>query len=334
MIRNWCWLLAIGALAVGCNKQSSGANLTVSAVNGATMSSSDGGTVSSSAVTVNRIRIVVRKVSFDTASGDEERIGPFLVDLSGGDLAGGVHPVSGASVATGTFCELRLVINTLPAEKAGGDAGLLEMAKLHASIAVDGTFGADGAAFTFKTPMELQQEREGAFTVSSSSNLTLNFDASGWFKAPDGSDLDPRDPSNRGRILANIRGSLGLFPDDDRHGEDRDECECREDDEDMNASRGPFEHHGHMDGGMPWPFDGGRPAEGDDDGENEDHGGDDGQHGMACTCKEICQAPDAGAADAGALPDAGAPDAGAPDAGAPDAGAPDAGAPDAGTPPL
>ncbi|HEX9290056.1 MAG TPA: hypothetical protein VF904_11055 [Anaeromyxobacteraceae bacterium] len=322
MIRNWSSLLAVAALAVGCNKQSSGANLTVSAANVATMSSSDGGTVSSSTVTVKRIRIVVRKVSFDTAGGGEERVGPFLVDLSGDDLGGGVHTVSGASVAPGTFCDLRLVINTLPAEKAGGDAGLLAMAQLHASIAVDFTIGGDETVFTFKTPMELKVTREGAFTVSSSSNLTLNFDALGWFTALDGKAVDPRDPANRGLILANIRKTFGLFPDDDRCGEDRDECECREDDEEMNAHEGPFAHDRHMDGGMPWSLDGGRTD--DDDGDNEDHG-DDGQHGTACMCKVSCQAPDAGAADAGA-PDAGAPDAGAPDAGAPDAGAP--------TPPL
>ncbi len=302
MIRKLCWLLAATALAAGCSKSS---NLTVNALSGASHASSDGGTSSASPVTVNRIRIVIRKVSLEDDSGAKVQVGPFLVDLPG---AAPIHQVFDSSVPSGTYCELRFVINTLPAEKAGGDAGLIEMAQLHASIAVDGVVGADGgSAFTFTTPMEVDQSREGTFTVSSgSNNITLNIDPSGWFKAPDGSDLDPRDPSNRGRILANMRHSIRLFPDRDRHGEDEDECECRDDDDTGSADRD--ERHG-ADGGI---------IGNDNRCTSPD---DDGQHKVRCTCKRTrgCAPPTDGGADGGTPPDGGTPEDGGtnPDGGTP-----------------
>jgi hypothetical protein len=94
------------------------------------------------------------------------------------------------------------------------------MAAAHASILVDGTM--DGVAFQFSTPMALTQKREGALVVDADTgaNVTLDFDASTWFKTADGGKLDPTDPTDQGAILANIRASIRVVSDDDHDGEE------------------------------------------------------------------------------------------------------------------
>jgi hypothetical protein len=182
----------------------------------------------------------------------------------------------------------------VPASQTGMDATLQTLSGLNTSIAVDGAVaGTNGGSFTFTTSMEVDQKRFGPFTVSASgtSNVTLDVDPSGWFLAPDGSSLDPRDPTNRGQILANIRASIRAFPDDDRKGEDEDECECE--DHDMQEGDG-----GHGDGGH------------DDlvaSVSSADHSEDDGHHEEDCTCAPVPQ-PDGGTPDGGSpAPDGGTP---------------------------
>lgn len=158
----------------------------------------------------------------DDAGECEIEGGPYLVDLAGAALAGSVNFVVGLAVPAGTYDEVEFKIKTVNARKAGSDAGLQEMAAAHASILVDGTM--DGVAFAFKTPMALEQERAGPIVVDATGgNVTLDFDASGWFKAADGSKLDPTDPTARGRILANIRASIRVLKDRDCDGWDDDD---------------------------------------------------------------------------------------------------------------
>lgn len=148
--------------------------------------------------------------------------GPFLVDLSGSGLDTGIHWVATIDVPAGTYAESKIVINTIPAGKAGSDAGLEAMAAAHASILVDGTL--NESPFTFSTPFEVQQQREGAIVIdpATSNNLTLDVDPSGWFRAADGSLLSPTDATATGAILANIRASIRILHDDDRDGKDDD----------------------------------------------------------------------------------------------------------------
>lgn len=190
-------------------------------------------------LTIDRIRVVVRRVEVEapeggctvSATGMEESGGgdvgdcefsggPFLVDLSGAALDGGIHWVATIEVPAGTFDEVKFDINTIPAELAGTDAGLKAMADAHASIIVDGTLME--APFTFSTPIEVAQKREGPIAIggSSATNLTLDVDPSGWFKAADGTLLSPGDPTALGAILANIRASIRIVHDDDRDGLD------------------------------------------------------------------------------------------------------------------
>lgn len=148
--------------------------------------------------------------------------GPFMVDLSGSDLATGVHPVTGIDVPSGTYGELRFQIHVIDASQAGADAGLAEMAAAGASILVDGTQG--GAAFQFKSAITVDQKREGKIVVDPATgvNVTLDLDPSGWFRASDGSRLAPDDPVAASAIDANIRASVRVVHDDDHDGKDDD----------------------------------------------------------------------------------------------------------------
>ena len=163
----------------------------------------------------------------DDGSGSDDgeceiESGPFLVDLSGSDLAIGVHPVTGIDVPSGTYEELRFQVHVIDASQAGTSAGLAAMAAAGASILVDGTQG--GAAFQFKSAITVDQKREGTIVVDPSTgvNVTLDLDASGWFKAADGSKLDPADAAAGSAIDANIRSSVRVVHDDDHDGEDDD----------------------------------------------------------------------------------------------------------------
>lgn len=157
--------------------------------------------------------------------GDDEcelRFGPFAIDLSGEDLAsGGIHWMFDVEVPAGTYDELEIKINTVPRGKAGEDPVLLELAALHASIAVWGKI--DGEPFLFTTPMAVEHEREGSLVVDDETGpaITFDVDPAGWFSSGD-SRLDPREPTNQGEILARIRASIRIERDDDHDGDDDD----------------------------------------------------------------------------------------------------------------
>jgi hypothetical protein len=231
-------VLAAAAIAAGCSSKSS--NLSFSVRSGPSTAAAGGAPAAATpAVTVGTIRIAIRKLALEPAGGGAEvKVGPFGISVSGSSP---IHQVFDASVPAGDYRELKTVIDTVNAGEAGSDATLQALAALHASIAVDGTVaGSGGGPFTFTTSMEVDQERNGPFTVGSgttgTSNVTLDVDPSGWFLAPDGSSLDPRDPANRGQILANIRASIRAFPDDDENGKDEEECECE--DHDLGSGSG------------------------------------------------------------------------------------------------
>jgi len=252
-------ILAALAGAAACMSKSS--NLSFSVRTGPSPAATGGG--AAPAATVGTIRIAIRKLALEPAGeGAEVKVGPFGISVSGSSP---IHQVFDTSVPAGDYRELKVVIDTVNAGEAGSDATLQALAAIPASIAVDGTVGGDGGgSFTFTTTMEVDQERNGSFTVGSgtmqTSNVTLDVDPSGWFLAPDGSSLDPRDPVNRGQILANIRASIRAFPDEKRKGEDEDECECE--DHDLGS-----------DGGT-----GGAAAS------PADTSHDDGHHEEICTC--------------------------------------------------
>jgi hypothetical protein len=210
------------AALAGCSSaMSKGVTVSASAASavGATGKASATSIDEGNGISIDRVRLVVKKFEIDGASacasaasgsssgksgtggiggssgsddgsgsdgGEcETESGPFLVDLLGSDLVTGVHPVTGIDVPSGTYEELRFQIHVIDTSEAGAKAGLAEMAAAGASILVDGTQG--GAAFQFKSAITVDQKREGKIVVDAAAgvNVTLDLDASDW--APTGS---------------------------------------------------------------------------------------------------------------------------------------------------
>jgi hypothetical protein len=167
----------------------------------------------------------------DTSADDPEcenelAFGPFLVDLQGAELTGGVHPQFNVDVPAATYEELKFKIGLVTADQAaaapvaGQQAGLAELAGLGASIAIDGTV--DGVAFpTFTAALSAKQERDGSVTVTADKavSLTLDVDANGWFGGTGTARLDPT-AANQAAIVANIQASIRLVHDEDEDGKD------------------------------------------------------------------------------------------------------------------
>jgi hypothetical protein len=150
---------------------------------------------------------------------DEVKVGPFLVDLAGGALSGGITQVFDGDVPAGTYRELRVVVDVVQAALAGSNAALVDMGSR--SVIIDGTV--DGTAFSFESSLRAEQKRESTLTVDSSAttaNLTLSIDPSGWFKAADGTRLDPTAAASKSQIENNIKASVDAFCDHDRDGHD------------------------------------------------------------------------------------------------------------------
>jgi hypothetical protein len=151
-----------------------------------------------------------------------------------------------ANVPPGTYDKLKLDVHAV---ELAPSAAFDDLVRRGASVLVEGTV--DGQPFTFATRLEAELEHEGSFELGgAAANITLNIDASQWFKAADGSRLNPLDAGARDAIVANIRASFSAFEDDDEDGAD---------------------DRGHHDGGD----DHGEHDGGDDHGEH-DGGSDDG----------------------------------------------------------
>lgn len=180
-------------------------------------------------IQVDRIRIVVKKLELEAANGKESEegddveveAGPFLIDLAGAALDGGIHEVLTAQVPPGEYREVKFQIHPLEEKEAQSNAAFQELLAKKASILVDGTV--DQAAFAFASGLDEEQKLESKVSIGASANgLTLNIDPSGWFTASGGSRLDPRQESARSAIEANIKRSIDAYDDDDEDGEDDD----------------------------------------------------------------------------------------------------------------
>ncbi len=241
--------LFVLALVAGCSGNS---NFSVSARGGALGPPGGGSAATDVGISIDRVRMVVRKIELEgriisdagmkvDRGHDHDRghdrdhdevevvVGPFLIDLSGSALDGGIRKVFDAEVAPGVFDELEFQIRPVRPNEVPPDGGLAALAALRASVVADGKVGGADGGFSFVSGLEAEQEREGRFVVSAAPNatmnITLNVDTSRWFVAKDGTLLDPRDPANRPAIEQNIRASIDIFDDHDgigreNHGDD------------------------------------------------------------------------------------------------------------------
>lgn len=152
----------------------------------------------------------------DDGSGSEEvEVGPFAVDLGADALAGGIHPVFDSDVPAGTYRELRIAIGPVAGTTMG--TPLAELGGR--SVVVDGTI--DGAPFSFSSALASTQKVEMSVQVAkdgSSRGVTLTVDPHGWFRAADGTRLDPTVDANRTAIEDAIRASIGAELEDEAEG--------------------------------------------------------------------------------------------------------------------
>jgi hypothetical protein len=146
---------------------------------------------------------------------DRVEIGPFVIDLCGPQLKTQEHEVFDLPVPPGNYRSIQFVVNTTSRPDSKLTEALREMKHEHASILVTGTWA--GEPFEFKSPMRVAQRHEGLFSFGEGMQNVVTFvvDPATWFVGSQGEVLDPRDPSNRGDILANIRCSLRMFPGSD-----------------------------------------------------------------------------------------------------------------------
>jgi hypothetical protein len=213
--------LLIAALAAGCGSSSGKLVLSTGI---ASRAAAVGALAAGSGIEVTRVRIAVAEIKLQPtgsdkggSGADEVVAGPYLIDLSGTALAGGLTQVFDVGAQPGTYRHLKFRIHKLE----GGDPASPAMSGL--SIAVDGTI--DGAEFHFQSALDEEQDREGSFQISSAGdNVTLSIDPSGWFVGEGGgARIDPREAATSGslraRIEANIKASIDAFEDDDRNGE-------------------------------------------------------------------------------------------------------------------
>jgi hypothetical protein len=223
------------ALAVLAACSSSGTKLSMSARTGSATAAattqagaakrlSGGGLVN-----LTHVRMVIERIKLDPASdggsgsssdagadggvpGEDVILGPYLIDLSGAALEGGLTQVFDADAVPGTYDKIKFKIHKLD----GGDTQFAGMAGL--SINLDGTY--NGQAFNWTSTLDEEQEREGTFVIAdgSSNNVTLSIDTSRWFVDRNGAPINPADESKRSIVEDNIKSSIDAFDDDNHDG--------------------------------------------------------------------------------------------------------------------
>jgi hypothetical protein len=175
--------------------------------------------------------------------GDRVRVGPFLIDLTGDQMSGGIVHVFDGDVPPGRYHEIKIVV-----APEAADAGVsAPIAALNgASVIIDGTFaeapdggpadaGPNIVPFSYVASLRASQHEETHMKVTSGStkNVTLTIDPSHWFTGEDGGRLDPTVAANKPAIDDSIRDSIRASHDED--DEDRD---------DGDRDHGDGDHHG------------------------------------------------------------------------------------------
>jgi hypothetical protein len=172
----------------------------------------------------------------ETGEGEDEddceelERGPMLVDVEPGsdpiqrDLV--VREIPARFVGA-TFTELEFEIE-VPEEEEGADPG--EFLGTGVSVLVEGTY--NGEAFSYASDLEAEQERPVSVEITGDNpetNVTLEVALDGWFRADDGTLVDPATAGDGGEneelVEENIEESFDAFEDEDEDGVDEDEDE-------------------------------------------------------------------------------------------------------------
>ncbi|MDT8437122.1 MAG: hypothetical protein RRA92_10265 [Gemmatimonadota bacterium] len=193
-----------------------------------------------SELVLTRVAMVLREIELEQQFDDDcdDRIsgfddeceefnsGPRILELP---LDGSVEQVLAIDgVPADTYDEIEFDIHK-PEDDTAEDIAFLQQNPdfRRVSIRVEGTW--NGEPFVYLTDLNEEQEMplvpplvvtEGGSPV----NVTFRVDLDGWFRALDGSLVDPRTANeggaNESLVEENIERSIDLFEDDDRDGDD------------------------------------------------------------------------------------------------------------------
>jgi hypothetical protein len=202
---------------------------------GAAVTGTDTLTDGTNTLIITKAEIVLREIELEPvevtdcdvspkpAGCEEFEVGPVLVDLPLGP--GAVQHVA-IEIPPGSYKEIEFEIHKIskdaPEEAAFRTAHPEFVEK---SIRVQGTF--NGQAFTYETDLDVEQEEDFATPLvitetTTSTNLTIRVGLAAWFKALDGSLVNPatgnKGGQNESLVKENIKQSIEAFEDDDHDG--------------------------------------------------------------------------------------------------------------------
>ncbi len=187
-----------------------------------------------------KAEVVLREIELERANDDacdslavdDDRCkkfvtGPILLDLP---LSGTVEQLIAVVVDTGVYDEIEFEIHKVsnddPEDAAFRQAHPDMVGK---SIRVQGFF--NGQPFTFETDLNEDQEYDLVPPLvidetTTSSNVTVRIDISGWFRDASGALVNPQSANKGGQnenlVKDNIKTSIEAFEDEDRDGDDSD----------------------------------------------------------------------------------------------------------------
>jgi hypothetical protein len=188
---------------------------------------------------ITRAEIVLREIELERVDGDdceaavnhddcqEFEAGPILLDLP---LGPGAEQAVLVQVPVGSYDEIDFEIHQVSTgdqEDAAFRTQYPHMAGK--SIRVEGNY--NGTPFVFESDLDVEQEFDLAppleVTDTTATNITVRLDITQWFRAQNGSYLDPADGNVGGRyeslIKENIKQSVEAFEDHDGDGDHSDE---------------------------------------------------------------------------------------------------------------
>lgn len=202
---------------------------------GAAVTGADTLTDGTNTLIITKAEIVLREIELEPvevadcdvspkpAGCEEFEAGPVLVDLPLGP--GAVQEVA-VDVTPGSYKEVEFEIHKIsldaPEEAAFRTAHPEFVEK---SIRVQGTF--NGQAFTYETDLDVEQEEHFATPLvitdaTTSTNLTIRVGLANWFRATNGSLVNPstgnKGGQNESLIKENIKQSVEAFEDHDHDG--------------------------------------------------------------------------------------------------------------------
>jgi len=157
----------------------------------------------------------------------ELKLGPMLVDLP---LTAGAKTALTVTLPEGSYSGFESKIDAVSSETDGPGQEAAAFLAAHpelrnVSIRVEGTYNGQPFVYTTNMDVGLEMSFSPALVIdASSSNMTLDVDLSTWFRAQDGSSIDPATANdggaNKSVVEGNIKRSIKVFEDDDRNGRD------------------------------------------------------------------------------------------------------------------